>query len=92
MANTLFVANWKSNQTREESARFWQYLKNNMAQVDLSDKELIIAPPFTLLSDAQAFVSTNNLPIHLSGQNVSHFTKGASTREKNEAKITEFEE
>ena len=92
MANTLFVANWKSNQTREESARFWEYLKNNIAQVDLSDKELIIAPPFTLLSDAQAFVSTNNLPIHLSGQNVSPFPKGAYTGEINAAQLKEFAE
>jgi triosephosphate isomerase len=90
MANTLYVANWKSNKTKAEAAAFWGYLKDNISQADLTDKKLIIAPPFTLLGDAKEFVLANNLPVSLSGQNVSPFPKGAYTGEINATQLREF--
>lgn len=92
MANILYVANWKSNKTKAEASAFWKYLKNNISQVDLSGKQLIVAPPFTLLSDAKEFISINNLSVSLSGQNVSSFPKGAYTGEINAEQLKEFAE
>jgi triosephosphate isomerase len=92
MANTLYVANWKSNKTKAEASAFWEYLKNNISQVDLSGKQLIVAPSFTLLSDAKEFISINNLSVSLSGQNVSSFPKGAYTGEINAEQLKEFVE
>lgn len=86
----LFIANWKSHKTKEEAEKFFDYLKDNISQVDLSNKEIIVAPPFTLLAKARYLVDKNNLPVRLASQNVSPFPQGAYTGEINASQVKEF--
>lgn len=88
--NTLYIANWKSHKTLDEALSFLSNVKDNISQIDLSNKEIVIAPPFTLLSLCRDFINENNLPIKLSSQNVSSFPEGAYTGEVSAQQVKEF--
>lgn len=90
MDKKLFIANWKSNKTLSEAQQFFDSFKEALATVDLSEKEIIIAPPYTLLAYCSEVVKANNLPIKLSSQNVSSFPAGAYTGEINAKQVKEF--
>lgn len=92
MDKKLFIANWKSHKTKEEAMKFFDYLVDNISQVDLSNKEIIIAPPFTLLAKARYLIDENKLPVHLASQNVSSFPEGAYTGEISARQVKEFAE
>lgn len=90
MDKKLFIANWKSHKTEHETLEFLMYLKDNIRNFDLSNKELIIAPPFTQLSLCKKFIDENSLPIQISSQNVSSFPEGAYTGEISARQIKEY--
>lgn len=90
MDKKLYIANWKSHKNLDEAIQFFEDFKNGFHDVDLTGKELIIAPPFTLLMKCRQLVDENNLPIKLAGQNVSPFPKGAYTGEINASQLKEF--
>lgn len=90
MDKKLVIANWKSHKTKEEAIKFFDYLRDNIAQIDLSNKEIIIAPPFTLLSKAKYLIDEYKLPVKLASQNVSSFPEGAYTGEISAKQIKEF--
>jgi triosephosphate isomerase len=90
MDKKLFVANWKSHKTKEEAIKFFEYLRDNISHIDLSNKEIIIAVPFTLLAKAKYLVDEFKLPVKLSSQNVSSFPEGAYTGEINAKQVREF--
>lgn len=90
MSKKLFIANWKSHKNHEETVKFFDTVMDNIAQIDLTDKEIIIAPPFTLLAKAAYYVKKNNLPIHVAAQNVSSFPEGAYTGEVNALQVKEY--
>ena len=92
MDKKLFVANWKSNKTKDEAATFFEYLKDNIANYKLEFSEIIIAPPFTLLSYSKDFIDKNALPVKLAAQNISSFPPGAYTGEINAKQLKEFAE
>lgn len=90
MGKKLYIANWKSNKTKKEAIQFFDYLRENLKKIDLSDKEVIIAPPFTLLAKCHYLISEYNLPIKLAAQNVSSYPEGAYTGEISAKQVKEF--
>lgn len=90
MDKKLFIANWKSHKTKEEAVKFFEYVRDNIAHIDLSNKEIIIAPPFTLLAKAKYLIDEYKLPIKLAAQNVSSFPEGAYTGEISARQVKEF--
>lgn len=92
MDKKYYIANWKSHKTKEDSINFFESFKNKISNIDLSSKEIIIAPPFTLLAKCRYLIDKHNLPIKLAAQNVSPFPQGAYTGEINAVQIYEFAE
>lgn len=92
MDKKIFIANWKSHKTKDEAIAFFEYLKDNISKLDPSSKEIVIAPPFTLLSKSRHLIDKYKLPIKLCAQNVSSFPEGAYTGEINAKQVKEFAE
>ena len=77
MHKPLMAANWKMNKTNQETGDF---LSSFVLLVkDVTDVEILIAPPFTSLSVAAGFLNGSN--IKLGAQNVFYEEKGAFTGE-----------
>ncbi len=89
MDKKLFVANWKSHKNKQETLRFFERLKERISSVNLSNKEIVIAPSFTLLMKCRYLIDQDSLPIKLAAQNVSPFPEGAYTGEVNAKQVRE---
>ncbi len=92
MKKLFIIANWKSNKTIEEAEKWFHDFSEKLLSesLDLSNKEIIVCPSFTLLEHSR-YCSTNlKLPIKIGAQNVSPFDKGAYTGEVFGAQIKEF--
>lgn len=79
---TFIIANWKSNKTESEAKR-WLSAIFRLKDLDLSNKEIIICPSFTLLPMMKTHIEEKMLPISLGAQNISSFDEGAYTGEIN---------
>lgn len=90
MKKTFIVANWKSNMTTLEANNWLQEISN--FQFPISNKEIIVCPPFTLLWDIRSYLSKHNFPIKIGAQDVSPFDQGAYTGEINGKQLKEFVE
>ena len=78
MKKVFIVANWKSNKTINE-AKLWL---NEAKRFSIPEgKEIIICPPFILLSEMHSIIKNENLSIKLGAQNISSFSQGAYTGE-----------
>jgi triosephosphate isomerase (TIM) len=86
---TIIVANWKSNKTESE-AKEWLFAMSGLKDLDLSNKEIIICPSFTLLPAMKAYVEEKKLLIKLGTQDISAFGEGAYTGEVNGRQIKEL--
>jgi len=91
MSTNLIVANIKSYETLEEGNSWIEkFLAHKDSFSNLTQKEIVICPPFTLLlSFSSAFLGTN---IKIGAQNVSPFDQGAYTGEINAKQIKDFAE
>ncbi len=69
----ILAGNWKMNKTIREAKEFVSLLINSLA--GFKDFEIIIAPPFTALSEISDMVRGTN--IKLASQNMYHGEKGA---------------
>jgi triosephosphate isomerase len=92
MDKKIYIANWKSHKTKKEAMQFFDDLQKNLKEVDLSGKEVIIAPPFTLLAKCHYLISEHELPVRLAAQNVSSYPEGAYTGEISAKQVKEFAE
>lgn len=90
MDKKLLIGNWKSNKTKQEALDFFQAFKESISKVNLDSHEIVIAPPFTLLSVCREAIDRLELPISLASQNVSSFPAGAYTGEVNAKQVKEF--
>ncbi|MCS7199713.1 MAG: triose-phosphate isomerase [Caldimicrobium sp.] len=79
MKKYLFVGNWKMNHTLEETRKFFEVFLEKIGEVDLSDRLIAIAPPFTSLYYASSLVKDS--PIKLCAQNAHFADRGAFTGE-----------
>lgn len=93
MKNLLIVANLKSYKTEIE-AREWLEAFKKIKELgqNTSGKEIVICPPFTLLSLFNSFILDNDLPAKVGAQNVSSFDEGAYTGEINARQVKDFAE
>ena len=90
MDTKYYIANWKSHKTKDEAVAFFEHLKANISESDIKNKEIVIAPPMTLLAKCRYLTDKNELPVSLSAQNVSSFPEGAYTGEVNAKQVKEF--
>lgn len=99
MRPTLIIANLKSNKTSLEAQNWLQGISNITRSAssgqayqisNITDKEIIICPSFTLLSMFKEFIRDQKLPIKLGAQDISQFNEGAYTGEVNGKQIKEF--
>ncbi len=93
MKKLLIVANLKSYKTEDEAKEWLKvFEKIKDSDEDLSGKEIVICPSFTLLSLFHSCILDNNLPVKVGAQNVSPFDEGAYTGEVNAKQIKDFTE
>lgn len=80
MGKLLIVANWKSNKTLVE-AEEWikQFTVHSLPST--ANLEIVVCPPFTLLSLVRSQLTTHNSQLTLGAQDVSPFPDGAYTGE-----------
>lgn len=83
MKKLFVVANWKSNKTTIEAENWLQVVQN-------SEKEVVICPPFTLLSLVSSEVRSKQLGVKVGAQDISPFNEGAYTGEVTAKQIKEF--
>lgn len=93
MKKLFIIANWKSNKTTED-ARAWldEIVAARLEDQITSAKEVIVCPPFTLLSYLKTDILEKSIPIKLGSQDVSSFGVGAHTGEISATQIKEFAE
>lgn len=91
MNKLYIIANLKSNKNEIEAKNWLEEFKKikDLSQV-LKEKEVIICPPFTLLSLFSSFMFSNSLPVKIGAQNVSPFNEGAYTGEVNAKQIKDY--
>ena len=92
MKKLFIIANWKSNKTIEEAEKWFHDFSEKLKSeaLDLTSKEIIVCPSFTVLEHANYCSKNLNLPIKFGAQNISPFDKGAYTGEIFGAQIKEF--
>ncbi len=90
MKKLFIIANWKSNETTAETNAWFQAFNSSHLTINKEEKEIIICPPFTLLSLVKELVVNGNLSISIGAQDVSPFDEGAYTGEENVNQIKEF--
>ncbi len=88
MKKLFIVANWKSNKTAIEAKNWFDAFKIN--DLEITDKEIIICPPFTLLSSVSSEIRSQKLEVGIGAQDISPFDEGAYTGEVNGKQIKEF--
>ncbi len=89
MKKYLFAGNWKMNKTQKETQDFLNEFLPQISQIDFSDREIMIAPPFTALAIAQKL--TQETPIKLGAQNACWAKEGAFTGEISPVMLKEFD-
>ncbi len=89
MNKVFIVANLKSYKNEQEGKAWLEEFTKHKEELDrYGDREVIIAPPFTLLpSFASAFSGTK---VMLASQNLSPFDEGAYTGEVNAKQVKDF--
>jgi triosephosphate isomerase len=93
MDKLLLVANLKSYKSENEAKEWLEnFIKIKESGQNFDNKEIVICPPFTLLSLFSSYVSNNSLPVKIGAQNVSPFDEGAYTGEVNAKQIKDFAE
>lgn len=89
MKKLFIVANWKSNKTSTEATEWLSAISNFQFQIS-NEKEVIVCPPFTLLSTVSLFIEEHKLPFKVGGENISPFDEGAYTGEESARQVKEF--
>lgn len=92
MKKLFIVANWKSNKNILETEQ-WLHAFNKVfkrSNLGVDNKEIIVAPSFTLFEHARYCLDNLKLPIKLAAQNISSFDEGQYTGEVNGTQIKEL--
>lgn len=81
MGKKYILANWKANKTIAEATAWLQHIISNIDDLLFKDKEIIICPPFTFLSNLKSYIIDHKLPLKLGAQDISQFEDGSYTGE-----------
>jgi triosephosphate isomerase len=77
----IIIGNWKLNLDHLQGIQLLQKINYSLDK-DIEDKiEIVLAPSYTSLRSLQTVISTDNLKISLSSQDVSIYDEGAYTGE-----------
>src|SRR3989344_5653332 len=88
--NKLFIVfNLKSYKTQDE-AKVWIEEIGNIDKALLQQKQVVVCPPFTLLSFFKTFFEKKGLNIKVGAQDVSPFDEGPYTGGVNAKQVKEF--
>jgi len=79
MRTPIFAGNWKMNHTLKTSKEYFEKFLTLLEKRPLSDREIVIAPPFTALYYVSQLIKGS--PIKLASQNAHYEEKGAFTGE-----------
>ena len=91
MDKLFLVANLKSYKTQSEANEWLENFKIiRDSKQNLTQKEIIICPPFQLLFTFSSYIKENNLPVKLGAQDVSPFGEGAYTGEVNAKQLVDY--
>jgi triosephosphate isomerase len=90
MKKTFIVANWKSNMTSSEANSWLE--KFDVKDADILNKEIIICPPFSLLSELKSYFVNHKFTVKVGAQDISSFDEGSYTGGVNGKQIQEFAE
>ncbi len=87
MKQLFIVANWKSHKTKNDVKEWLQTCKIEAVN---TKKEVIVCPPFTLLSEFISYSKENASSIKIGAQDISPFDEGPYTGEVNSKQVKEF--
>lgn len=90
MKRLFIVANWKSNKTETEAKDWFQIISSVSWTDQISNKEIVVCPSFTLLHEVKSLITNYQLPITIGAQDISSFTESSYTGEINGRQIKEF--
>ncbi len=76
---SLLAGNWKMHGTRAEVERLLSALATALGDIDPAEREIVVAPPFTVLETAARMLA--DTPIRLAAQNLHWEPHGAFTGE-----------
>ncbi len=85
MRKLIVAGNWKMNTSLQEGIELAKEIDKMLADKDLGDKGVVVAPPFTHLSEIKKVI--NGDKICLSAQNCASEEKGAYTGEVSAAML-----
>lgn len=88
MKRKFIVGNWKSNISNSEAKNWLDEFKIN--DLEITDKEIVVCPSFTLLPFVKKLIVNSQLSIAIGAQDISQFDEGAYTGEVNGEQIKEF--
>jgi triosephosphate isomerase len=87
MKQPLLIANWKSNMTEFEALKWLDGMKDILST---TEKQVVVCPPFTLLSVLHKKISAEKIQVQLGAQDISPFEKGAYTGAVTGEQIAEY--
>lgn len=76
--------------TADEANEWLERFKINDSGFKNNEKEIVLCPPFTLLSTLKSYIMNHKSNIKLGAQDVSPFPKGAYTGEVSAAQLSEL--
>lgn len=89
MKPLFLVANWKSNKTIAEAKDWLKTLKKSLGNIS-QEKQVVICPSYTILSDFKQLIFEYGLPFKLGAQDISPFSQGEYTGATNGQQIKEL--
>lgn len=92
MKKIFIIANWKSNKTIKEADAWFLSIQDSGLRIENVNKEIIICPSFTLLSEGGLKVKSQELRFKIGAQNISQYEEGAYTGEVSGRQIKELAE
>ena len=89
MKQLYIIANWKENMTQTQTSEWLTQIASLSFQT-VSEKIVIVCPPFTLLFLVKQFIRQQQLSLQLGAQNISRFVGGAHTGEESGVMLKDF--
>jgi triosephosphate isomerase (TIM) len=77
----ILAANWKMHKTTSETEAYLNVLALEIADINSSEIEVVVLPPFTSLAAASETISERAMSIKLGAQNMNAHKQGAYTGE-----------
>ena len=87
----IIIGNWKLNLDHLEAIQLLQKINYSLPESIEDSIEIVLSPSFTSIRSLQTVISSDNLKIKLSAQNVSQYSSGAYTGEISAAQLKKLD-